>query len=399
MFTIVKNRLFNFVKNNSVHLLTIAELHQLFSSHKAKELYGRYIPLESIEPLINKLNDTFKVSVIGYSVKKRPIYSVVIGSGSRKILMWSQMHGNESTTTKALFDVFNLFKDSNNELIESILENCTICFVPMLNPDGAEVYTRHNANNIDLNRDAQNLSQPESNVLRSVFNEFKPDFCFNLHGQRTLFSAGKHDKSAVLSFLAPAQDVKYTISENRKIAMDLIYRIQSSLQITIPEQIGIYDDAFNQDCVGDTFQGLGVPTLLYEAGHFPCDYQRETTRELIFKSLFLGLDLISHATDLGKQHKFYFQIPQNEKLHRDIIIRNVLIDGEIKDIAIQYEELLNDNSIEFIPKINAIETKLKLFGHREIDADFAEIEAPSKLKVSNEIVYVTINNEKFSLFA
>ena len=379
--------------------MTIPDLHQFFSAYKAKDLYGRYISLKNIKPLIDKLRDEFYVSVIGYSVEKRPIHKIVIGKGSKKILMWSQMHGNESTTTKALFDVFNVFKDSNSKNIKRILENCTICFVPMLNPDGAEVYTRYNANAVDLNRDAQDMSQPESKVLRDLFNEFKPDFCFNLHGQRTIFSAGKRNKSAVLSFLAPAQDDKYSISKNRKVAMDLICRIQNALQIVIPEQIGIYDDTFNQDCVGDTFQGLGAATILYEAGHFPEDYQRETTRELIFKALFLGLDLISQTTDLGEHHKFYFQIPENEKLHRDIIIRNVLIDNEIKDVSIQYEEVLSDDLIEFIPRIDAIETNLNLFGHREIDANFNQIESSSELKVSNEIVYVMINNEKFSLFA
>ena len=51
----------------------------------------------------------------------------------------------------------------------------------MVNPDGAKLYTRVNANEVDLNRDSVNLSQPESKVLRNVFEEFKPDYCFNLH--------------------------------------------------------------------------------------------------------------------------------------------------------------------------------------------------------------------------
>jgi len=379
--------------------LTLPELHQFFSSHKANELHGRYIRFDSIEPLIQKLKEDFEVSVIGYSVEKRPIHSIIVGNGSKKILMWSQMHGNESTTTKAMFDAFNVLQTSEDKNVKDLLKACTICFIPMLNPDGAEAYTRSNANNIDLNRDAQDLSQPESKVLRAAFETFKPDFCFNLHGQRTIFSAGSNNKSAVLSFLAPAQDSKNTLSHNRKMAMDLIYRIQNTLQIEIPEHIGIYDDTFNENCVGDTFQGFGVPTILFEAGHFPEDYQRETTRELIFKALFLSLDVITHIKDLGTQHKSYLEIPQNEKLFKDIIIRNVLIDTAVMDIAIQYEEVLNNDLLEFIPKINAIKSSLNLFGHREIDAKSTKIEASSELKISNEIVYVVINNEKFSLFA
>ncbi len=374
-------------------------MHQLFSSYKANELYGRYISLKQIELPLKKLKEHFLIEVVGHSVKKKPIYQVTIGNGPKRILMWSQMHGNESTTTKALFDVFNVLMGSESKQIKDILQSCTLVVLPMLNPDGAEQYTRNNSNDIDLNRDAKSLTQPESKCLRDVFDTFKPDFCYNLHGQRSIFSAGSLCHPAILSFLAPAQDSDFSITPNRKVAMDLICRIHNALQIVIPDQMGIYDDTFNNACVGDTFQSLGVPTMLFEAGHFPGDYQRETTRELIFKVLLLGLDIVSTASDLGMYHKFYFQIPQNEKLFRDIIIRNVILGNETKDIAIQYQEVLANDLIEFYPKIEAIESSLKLYGHREIDAKFTEIVTSSELKVSNEIDFVTINNEKFALFA
>jgi len=377
--------------------VTIAYLQQLLSSFKSGELYGRYISLHHIEPLISNFKKSFEVDIAGRSVLDKPIYKITLGDGPIKLLLWSQMHGNESTTTKALFDILNVFKDSEDEQVRKILSSCTIVVLPILNPDGAELYTRHNANNVDLNRDAQVLTQPESKVLRAIFDTLAPDFCFNLHGQRSIFSAGNKNKSATLSFLAPAQDEDFSISANRKVAMDLISRVQDALQIVIAGQIGIYDDSFNIDCVGDTFQNLGVPTLLYEAGHFPEDYQRETTRGVIFKSLFLAFDLISNVSDLGVYHKFYFQIPQNEKLFRDIIIRNVQIGKDIVDIAIQYKEALKDNLIEFSPIIDCIEPALNLFAHREIDAHFSPIETTKDLKVGNEIVFVFINNEKFSL--
>ncbi|NNK28994.1 MAG: peptidase M14, partial [Flavobacteriaceae bacterium] len=113
----------------------------------------------------------------------------------------------------------------------------------------------------------------------------------------------------------------------------------------------------------------------------------------------LGLDIIRSSSDLGTHHKFYFEIPLNEKLFRDIIIRNVLIDGDVQDIIIQYEEVLKNDIIEFSPKIEKIDPEVKLYGHREMDANFNSIEASSELSIGNEIVYVTINNEKFSLLA
>jgi hypothetical protein len=77
---------------------------ELHKEYKANSLFGRYITLKDIEPLLAK----FQTEVIGKSVLGKPIYKYEIGSGKIRVFMWSQMHGNESTTTKALFDFFNL---------------------------------------------------------------------------------------------------------------------------------------------------------------------------------------------------------------------------------------------------------------------------------------------------
>jgi len=376
--------------------VTIPQLDQLFSNHFNTNVEGRYLSVDVIKTVINSFTQDFDITIIGKSVFGLPIHKISFGTGQKRLLCWSQMHGNESTTTKAIFDILNVFANSEDESINYILKTCKITIIPVLNPDGAKAYTRENANGIDLNRDAQALTQPESKVLRATFDSFKPDFCFNLHGQRTIFSAGDANNSSVLSFLAPAQDKDLSVTPNRKVAMDLIYRIYNMLQAVIPEQVGIYDDAFNLSCVGDTFQSMGVPTLLFEAGHFPGDYRRETTRKLIFKALLYSITVIARTNDLGRKYKPYFNIPQNKKLFRDIIIRNALINNEIKDVVIQYKEQLKDDKIEFQPIIETIDYQVNLFSHREIDANSKEISANSKLEEGNEIVFVEINDEKFS---
>ena len=369
-----------------------------YSVIKEQKLFHRYINNDHIEPLLANLSDEFIIDKIGYSVKNNPIYGVKIGTGSKKVLLWSQMHGNESTTTKAIFDIFNYF---NNE--KSILNKCTLFFIPILNPDGAKVYTRVNANNVDLNRDAQNLSQPESKVLRDVFNDFKPDFCFNLHGQRTIFSAGSTNNSAILSFLSPAQDEKCSITNNRKEAMEIIAVINKMLQKIIPNQVGVYDDTFNINCVGDTFQSFNVPTILFEAGHFPNDYAREETRRLIFLSLVEALTEISTNDNLGANYTPYLDIPENEKLFFDIIIREASLNTGSKesiiDLAIHYEEVLVNDRIEFIPKIKKIGNLSNYHAHREINANKNELLLPDgvTLNVENSIDFVTIANNKYLL--
>ena len=97
---------------------------QLATQYLESNLKGKYIHLDTILPLLESLKNHFEIIEIGNSVQSRPIHQVKIGSGKTKILMWSQMHGNESTTTKGLFDFFNFLK-SNNENANRIKSDYT----------------------------------------------------------------------------------------------------------------------------------------------------------------------------------------------------------------------------------------------------------------------------------
>jgi hypothetical protein len=338
-----------------------------YLEHLEATLHGRYITFSHIHPLLEKLPSTFNLKQIGLSVLQCPIHSLTIGNGSKKILIWSQMHGNESTTTKAVFDLIN-FLSVSSEVSETILSNCTLCIIPMLNPDGSAAYTRVNANVIDLNRDAQTCSQPESVVLRTIYTEFKPDYCFNLHGQRTIFSAGNLDKSAIVSFLTPSEDSTRTITLNRQKSMEIIVKMNEMLQKLIPNHVGRYDDGFNLNCVGDTFQSLGTPTILFEAGHFPDDYTRENTRELIFYALIEAIQYISSNEIKGALTGAYFEIPENEKQYYDILLKNLQTDEkETFDVGVMYKEILKNGKIDFESYIKDKKNLKKSFAHKVID--------------------------------
>jgi len=373
---------------------------ELLKINKEKSLYHRYINNDHIAPLLENLNANFAIDNVGTSVNNEPIFTIKVGNGSKRILMWSQMHGNESTATKSLFDILNYFKHEN-QFSNTILKECTLKIIPILNPDGARLYTRVNGNNIDLNRDAQDLSQPESIVLLDVFNDFKPNFCFNLHGQRTIFSAGKISNPATLSFLAPAQDIETTVTKNRKQAMEVVVKMNEMLQQVIPNQIGIYDDHFNLSCVGDTFQSNNVPTILFEAGYSANDYDREQVREYLGLALMTSLNYIANNNVTGKLYEYYFDIPMNEKLFFDIIIRNakLKVGAENVDIAFQYQEILTNNKIEFIPTIDSIGKLNSKFGHLEIDAKNQLVQSfkTETLYKGYESNSVMINNELFAL--
>ncbi|WP_166966356.1 M14 family metallopeptidase [Yeosuana marina] len=382
--------------------MTIDILQTLFKRHKESSLYHRYITNTHITPLLASLDDQFIVETIGHSVQNKPICAVRVGSGDQRILMWSQMHGNESTTTKAIFDLLNTLKEGKNET-SRLLNACTLYIIPILNPDGAEAYTRVNANAVDLNRDAQALTQPESIILKEAFDRFKPHFCYNLHGQRTIFSAGSTNNPATVSFLAPAQDEACTVTDNRKVAMEVIGVMNTLLQNVIPNQVGVYDDSFNMNCVGDTFQSQNIPTILFEAGHYPNDYPREQTRKFIYLSLMESLDYISNNHITGNLYKTYYNIPENQKRFFDIIIRNAHVysenDNSCVDIGILYQEILREGVIEFLPKVEKIAVLDGFFGHHEISANGNTVkkEDGSELETGHENVFVMINTKKISL--
>jgi len=299
-----------------------------------KRLSGRYITYQMIIPLLDKYPFD-EIIHLGNSVKGIPINLYRVGKGNKKILLWSQMHGNESTTTKAFFDVLLKLKTAN------ILSELSIYCIPMLNPDGAKLFTRVNFNNIDLNRDAHELTQPESKCLRKAYDLVQPDYCFNLHDQRTIFSVGRTPFPATVSFLAPAYNKERNINEVRQKAMELIVVMNSILQHHIPNQIARFDDSFNINCTGDKYTSLGTPTILFEAGHYIAT---------------------SYITNVN--YADYFNIPENDKCFYDIILRDDTHSGN--DVGILYKEVLENTQISFVPYIVEIGDLSTKYGHKEI---------------------------------
>ena len=153
------------------------------SGLKSQTLDSRYITYPKIQAFL----EDFDQIQVGASKNGTPISAIKVGNGPIRILMWSQMHGNESTSTKGIMDVFYFLKSHSTPL-----KPFTIQLLPMLNPDGAAAYTRVNANDIDLNRDALQHSQSETKALFKVYDTFQPHYCFNLHDQRTLFGVKNH---------------------------------------------------------------------------------------------------------------------------------------------------------------------------------------------------------------
>lgn len=317
------------------------------------DMQDRYFSPERLLPFLEEWKDLFPIVPLATSVEQRPIYGLTLGQGKTKLLLWSQMHGNESTTTRALMHLITwLLEPAQSELLHTL----SIHIIPQLNPDGAQAYTRHNAVGVDLNRDAIALSQPESQCLRTYFDRLQPDYCFNLHDQRTIYGAGVSGAAATLSFLAPAADAQCSVTPARQKAMQLIAAISAELKEVLPKGIGRFDDAFNPNCVGDTFSTLGVPTLLVEAGHFANDYARNKTVTCVEQALQKALWSIAKQDFDAYSTADYLEIPENQKVYYDLLLQeaNLEVEGQKRPhqyLILQYLEVLKEGRLYFEPQM------------------------------------------------
>ncbi|MCA4775634.1 M14 family zinc carboxypeptidase [Empedobacter stercoris] len=350
-------------------MFDIQQLDQEYSTFKQEGFDLKWLNFEDLKNYFS-LKSSQKEQ-IGTSFLGNEIYKLSFGTGEKRLLIWSQMHGNESSGTRAMFDVINFF-EQKSELAQTILSQLTIDFIPMLNPDGANVNTRRNAVGIDINRDFLAKQSTEIHILLDQVEKGNYQTLFNLHDQRTIFNVGQTAKPATLSFLAPSYNVEEDVNEVREKTMGIIQSMNTALQQVIPGQVGRYTSEFYPMSTGDNFTKMGYPCVLFEAGHFANDYQRNTTRKYNALAILAGLNA------LATQDKFpfdnYLSIPQNGQKYLDILIRNVQLKNEDKfsfvDLGIYFEDEYNEenNTVDQMAKIVEIGDLRKFIGHLEIDA-------------------------------
>jgi hypothetical protein len=330
---------------------------------------NRYISPEKLFSYLQS-NHSDYIQEIGTSYLEKPIYKLSTGTGTINVLAWSQMHGNESNATHAMLDLL-ITLDKAPELKEELFSKIKLDFIFMLNPDGSERWTRLNAIEIDLNRDFHNESSKEIKFLKKAVALTKYDYALNLHEQRTIFTTdGVHP--ATLSFLAPSENFERTLTDNRKKCMAVITEMYNHLKELIPNQIGRYSDEFYPTSTGDNFIKAGMPTILFEGGHFIDDYTRKGTRKYYTIALYYALKAISELNSDITGWETYFEIPENQETHYDIVYRNVKLNTDhecILDVAVQYREMKEEgkDEISFVPFVMEVGDVRRRKGWLEID--------------------------------
>lgn len=235
--------------------------------------------------------DIVHVSSLGKSVEGRKIRLVTVGRGPKKLLLWSQMHGDEPTATGALLDILQfLTKNPDLPLVQAILNECTLLIIPMLNPDGAERYTRRNAMDIDINRDARYLQTPEGKILKAAQEKFRPQFGFNLHDHGPREMVGRTKKVVTLSLLVPPFDYEETQNEVTLRAEKMAAFLHESVWPWCEGRVSRYRADYMPRAFGDSMQSWGVSTILLESGGWTDENRGELVR-----LNFVGLLALFHA--------------------------------------------------------------------------------------------------------
>lgn len=363
------------------------ELFDDYTSYSIPEITSRRFTQADLLCWLKPLNagNLFNVKPLGTSAEGRTISLLRLGKGTVKVLLWSQMHGDESTATMALLDILNFFKRKPEHTItRSILEALDLLMIPMLNPDGAERFQRRTAQSIDMNRDALTLETPEARILKDAQQTYKPEFGFNLHDQDPRYTVGNSKDVSTIALLAPAYDETRGDNYVRLAAKKVASVFAAAMQAFIPGHVSKYDDTFERRAFGDNVQKWGTSTVLVESGGWPGDREKMFIRKLNAVGMLASLYALATGTYQQADLNVYERLPFGTKYLYDVIVRNARLRANDQvpavrvDIGINLDEEVNaeNGRVELIGKIVDI-GDLGVYGaFREVDVHDALFTGP-----------------------
>ena len=373
--------------------------HSDYSTYKQDDFKHRWLRPEHLYSKLEKYRsfEIFRFSEFGQSEEGKPLIKIEYGNGPLKIMLWTQMHGNEPTATLALVDLLH-FLSSHGDLYDNfrkhIASHFTLLMIPMLNPDGAERFRRRNALNIDMNRDALSLQTLEIRAFVDLFKQFKPHWAFNMHDQRNFFSAGNSKNPATISFLSASADINRKLTPTREKSMKLISILaEEVVEEVCPGHCGRYSDEFYPRALGEFFHQQEVPCVLVESGAYPNDPFRDKARKLNFLVLLKAFENLMEETYLEYDTRAYFAIPENGKNIMDLCIRNCILEksGSRVDLGFMLEEYINTKSGELLTRYRLTDIGDLSFQHGFIEFEGGyidknqqlDLEKTANLKIAN----------------
>ena len=329
------------------------ELRALYDIARVGRLGQRRFGSEAYWTILDPIfagSATLACETVRESAEGRPLRMVSFGEGEVGVLAWSQMHGDESTATMALADIFSfLARHPEHALVRALSRHLSLHFVPMLNPDGAARFQRHNAAGVDVNRDARRLATPEGRALKSVYDRIRPAFGFNLHDQSPRFRVGNSDRMAAIALLAPAHNAEGEVSERRRAAMRVCGVVRRAIEPLVGGHVTRYDDAFNPRAFGDLMGAWGTSTILLESGGWPDDPQKQHLRMVNFVAILSALGSIADGSFAEVDLALYDGLPPNGRMVSDLLLAGGTLVAPglpplTADVLIEYEDPLTRTS-------------------------------------------------------
>lgn len=274
---------------------------------------------EDVERTLARLaessNGRLKVERFAESYQGRPIHLATIGTGPRRVLLWSQMHGDEPTHTAVLLDLLSyLTKYFSQSAVADILAGTTLYMLPMLCPDGAAAGTRYNAQHIDVNRDALRLETPEGRALHRAVELLRPEFGFNLHDQNARTAIGLPPKPAAVALMTPPLDAELTETAQIRKAKQLAACFAQAVWTRAADMVARYEADYMPWSFGERVQAMGVVTVLVEAGGWP-GHNPSPLVEVHFDGLLATLRAIASDSFANADPSIYDRLPRANELH------------------------------------------------------------------------------------
>lgn len=303
-----------------------SELFKLHDEHRINAITSKRFTQAQMLGWLSPLRgqNVFTEERVGTSAEGRPLLLLTVGSGPVRVLLWSQMHGDESTATMALLDMLQFMAQRpDHPVVSTIRSRLTLLLLPMINPDGAERFERRTAQLIDMNRDALALRTPEARALWGVREQYQPAFGFNLHDQDPRYTAGVSSRITAISLLAPAVNDERTDTPGRVKAKQVASVFAAVMDRFIPGHVAKYDDTFEPRAFGDNIQKAGTSTILVESGGWPHDPEKQFLRKLNFVGFLESLYAIATEQYLKADVSAYEALPFNAKNAYDLILHNV----------------------------------------------------------------------------
>jgi hypothetical protein len=120
---------------------------------------GRLIPLVIVTNAPERIQDTLRVMVL------------------------CRQHGDEPYPTEAAMALLERWARASPDQLKRF-DRVTLLLFPLVNPDGAIQGRRENGAGVDLNRDWQARTQPETRCVETLFERWQPHLVVDVHGFR-----------------------------------------------------------------------------------------------------------------------------------------------------------------------------------------------------------------------